>query len=230
MKREWPFYASDKCYSRDISRIKGWLWSAAWGCHWIKQFAQPPALAARQLRQDAAKPRRNYQTTLYIVTSLFHCCLFLPTSAHSSCPSIRGAIASALFLSLFTLLHSNCQPCQLSPLHLLAPEEPAKRGTGTNAYAHQHHSPSPRTVPIANTTQPTRKGSEASKPHPQCQLYHYLTMQPRRNCPRWPSPFAASSRISPPYYRGTASSPDGLPHLQTLSAKPLLSRRAQLPA
>jgi hypothetical protein len=174
----------------------------------------------------------NYQTTLYIVTSL----------------SITVS-SSQLPLTLLTLQFGArfLQPCSCRSLHfciriaslasyhpsILAPEEPAKRGTGTkriqlsNAYA-INTSPSPRTAPIANTTQPTRKGSEASKPHLQCQLYHYLTMQPRRNCP--PSPFAASSRISPPYYRGTASSPDGLPHLQTLSAKPLLSRRAQLSA
>lgn len=149
--------------------------------------------------------------------------LFLPFNSGCDCFSL---VLVALYTSAF----------ELPALPAITPPSLSAGRAGHTRHRNQTNptrmpintSLSPRTAPIANTTQPTRKGSEASKPHLQCQLYHYFTMQPRRNCPRWLSPFAASSRISPPHSRGTASSPDGLPHPQTLSAKPLLSRRAQL--
>ena len=188
--------------------------------------------------RKASEQLPNYQTTKQHCTSLLlFPLLFLPPNFRSLFSPFNSGrdCFSLVLVALYT------SAFELPALPAITPPSLSAGRAGQTRHRNQTNPtkqrvcpstplPSPCTAPIANTTQPTREGSEASKPHPRCQLYHYFTMQPRPNCPRWPSPFAASSRISPPYYRGTASSPDGLPHLQTLSAKPLLSRHAQLPA
>ena len=189
-------------------------------------FAVRPATclpwAARQLRQDAAKQLPNNTVHRYFSFLLLSLppnfrSLFSPFNLGCDCFSL---VLVALYTSAFELPALPALPA-ITPPSLSAGRAGQTRHRNQTSPTKQRVCPStplpsPCTAPVANTTQPTRKGSEASKPHPPCQLYRYLTMQLRRNCPRQPSPFAASSRIYPPHYRGTASSPDGLPHLQTL--------------